>query len=217
MIRVEELKYLLQKRKFADSEWLKRGLNPSSQDLCEILESNFDNCLISLIDLIEKSTSKDKLKKQLQISLKSFNKFDFDTEEREFICDYFFEISNYIDVDFRYELNKWLYGYLIALFVKGSQIFKKGKENKLDKKILSSCTSCSSKLIINVIQEEENIDLINYLIVKCKNCNEYNLLNVAGVLNKVEFEGFELIEELSGVDYSLDEAKTRLKQIKFFR
>lgn len=71
MRKIEELNYLLQKRKFADSEWLKRGLNPSSQDLCETLEKDFNKCLISLIDLIEKSSSKYQLKKQLQKSLKS--------------------------------------------------------------------------------------------------------------------------------------------------
>ena len=104
--KFDKLKYLLEKKKFADSEWEKRGLNPSSSELCEQMENKLNQCLNSLINLIEHNSSQNDLKKSLRQSLKTFDKSNFDTEEKEFICDYFNEISKSIEIDFKNDLNK---------------------------------------------------------------------------------------------------------------
>lgn len=116
--KIEKLKYLLKKKKFADLEWEKRGLNPSSSELCDFMEERMDLCLNSLLDLVENDSSENDLKKSLRLSLRSFNKSNFDTEEREFICDYFYEIAECVEIDFKNDLNNWLYGPFLNLLHK---------------------------------------------------------------------------------------------------
>ena len=56
-----------------------------------------------------------------------------------------------------------------------------------------------------------------YFIVKCKSCQEYNLINEIKNIRKINFGNYELVEQLSSKEFNLDEAKIRLKQIQFFR
>jgi type I site-specific restriction-modification system R (restriction) subunit len=89
MSKIDQLKYLLEKNKFSYSEWEKRGLNPSASELCEYLENNLNSCLNSLIDKTENNASQKELKKTLSLNLRSLNKSNLDTEEKEFVCDYY--------------------------------------------------------------------------------------------------------------------------------
>ncbi|MBZ4036427.1 DUF4844 domain-containing protein [Flavobacterium sp. 17A] len=215
MINKERLNYLLEKKKFADSEWEKRGLNPSDNELCELMESKFNECLHSLILLIENNAFQSKLKLELKRSLKSFDKSIFDTEEREFICDYFDEIAKIIETDFKNELNKWLYGSLLNSFIKLSS-FIKGKEKVVD--ILSQeCTKCHASLETFILQKEEGIPDSDFFIVRCKSCREFNLIDIGSNIKQLRFGEYELEEQLSRNQYDLDGAKIRLKQLQFFR
>jgi hypothetical protein len=55
--KLDRLQSLLDKKKFADSEWENRGLNPSDSDLCEFMEVKFNACLNSLITLLSANYS----------------------------------------------------------------------------------------------------------------------------------------------------------------
>lgn len=215
MINLERLNYLLHKKKFASSEWEDRGLNPSSDELCELMEYKFNDCLGSLILLIENNSSKDKLKLELKKSLKTFDKSNFDTEEKEFICDYFHEISTALKIDFKNELNKWLYGSLLNSFLKLSKLLE-GKEKVVE--ILSQdCTKCNASLETFILQKEDGIPDSDFLIVRCKSCSEFNLIDKGPNIKELRFGEYELEEQLSRNQYHLEGAKIRLKQLQFFR
>jgi len=215
MINLKRLNYLLHKKKFASSEWESRGLNSSSDELCELMESKFNDCLRSLILLIENNSSENKLKLDLKRSLKTFDKSNFDTEEKEFICDYFHEISTALEIDFKNELNKWLYGLLLNSFFKLSK-FIKSKEKFIE--ILSqNCTKCNANLETFILQKEEGIPDSDFFIVRCNSCREFNLIDKGPNIKQLRFGEYELEEQLSRSQYDLEGAKIRLKQLQFFR
>lgn len=212
--KIERLKFLFDKRKFGDFEWEKRGLNPSNSELCEHLENNFNLCLSSLIILLEANSSGKILKKELNKGLQSFDKSNFDTEEKEFICDYFYEISKIIEVNIKNELNAWLYGSLLNFIFKISD-FIKGKE-KIVEILSQSCTKCNSNLETFILKKEDNIPN-DFFIVRCKSCREFNLINKGPNIKQLRFGEYELEEQLSRDQYDLEGAKIRLKQLQFFR
>ncbi len=209
------LQFLLDKKKFASSEWENRGLIPSDSDLCEYMEGKFNSCLSSLIILVESNSSLKILKKELIKGLRSFERFKFDTEEREFICDVFDRISKDIEVDFKNELNSWLYGSFLAYIFRISS-FIKGKEKILE--ILSqNCTKCNSILETTILAKDNTILEPDFLIVRCNFCREFNLIDTGPNISQLRFGDYELEEQLSRNQYDLEGAKIRLKQLQFFR
>lgn len=211
----EKLKKLRLKTKFSDFEWEERGLNPSNEELCLKMETLLNNCLDEIIILIEKNESKQRIKKTLKKGLSSFDSREFDTEEKEFICDYFFEISKIIELDIKNDLNSWLYGKGLNFLLKLTDLFK--KPEKIIDTISKECSSCKATLDVYILEKKSNIDYSSFNIVKCKNCKEYNLLEFGKGIKECRFGEFELTEQLSKDDFNLEQAETRLKQIKHFR
>lgn len=201
-------------RKFSESEWIKRGLNPSDQNIIDLMETNVDNCISELISSIENSKTKSSLKAILKSNLKKNGK-NFDTEEREFIADNYSKISKILDVDFTKELNNWLYGSLFGLVKKVSEIIR-GKE-KVIETIENNCTNCGSKLETFVLEKMDSTIQNDYNIVKCNKCSEYNLIDNGCGNKQIRFGNYELVEQLSKNTYNLEDANIRLKQIKTFR
>ena len=99
-IVLEKLKIFRNLNKFSDSAWQERGLNPSATEMSNRLEKLFDECTDDLIEAVTKSFSSRQLKIILKIKLENINSSDYDTEEREFICDYFNQLSNIVSFDF---------------------------------------------------------------------------------------------------------------------
>ena len=215
MSKIDQLKYLLEKNKFSYSEWEKRGLNPSASELCEYLENKLNSCLNSLIDKTENNASQKELKKTLNLNLRSLNKSNLDTEEKEFVCDYYNDFSKIVEVDFKSELNNWLYGTLLNLLIKITDVIK-GKE-KIIETLVQNCTKCNSKLETFILEKNEEIPDSSFSIVRCKSCREYNLLEKGSKIKRLRFGEYELTEQLAKKDYDLEGAKIRLKQIQFFR
>lgn len=213
--KLDRLQFLLDKKKFADSEWENRGLNPSDSDLCEYMEVKFNACLNSLIALLRANYSEKILKNDLRKGLKSFDKFKFDTEEKEFICDTFLEISKVIEIDFKNDLNRWLYGSLLNNVFKFSN-FLKGKE-KIIETLSQNCTKCKSNLETFILTKENTILESDFLIVRCKSCREFNLIDNGPNVKQLRFGEYELVEQLPKSNYDLEGAKIRLKQLQFFR
>ena len=215
MSKINQLKCLLEKNKFSYPEWEKRGLNPSASELCEYLENNLNSCLNSLIDKTENNASQKELKKTLSLNLRSLNKSNLDTEEKEFVCDYYNDFSKIVEVDFKSELNNWLYGTLLNLLIKISELIK-GKE-KIVETLVQNCTKCNSKFETFILEKNEEIPDSVFFIVRCKSCREYNLIEKGSNIKRLRFGEYELTEQLAKKDYDLEGAKIRLKQIQFFR
>ena len=208
---IEKLKRFREKNKFSDSEWEKRGLNPSDSDLCLKMENLFNGCTDSLINSVENNNNQRKIKKSLKNGLQKFDKLDYDTEEREFI----FELSQIVDIDIKNELNNWLYGFGLNAMIKVISAFK--KPDKIVETLSQNCTKCNSKLETFILERQADIPDTAYDIVKCKNCGEFNLIDKGSGIKRLKFGNYDWIEQLSKEEYSEEQAKTRLEQIKFFR
>jgi hypothetical protein len=64
--------------------------------------------------------------KQLKALLKSeiagLNKAHYDTKENELICDLFHELASIVHVDFKDNLNSWLYGPVLTTLIKMQKV-----------------------------------------------------------------------------------------------
>lgn len=212
---IKQLKDFRQKHKFADSEWEKRGLNPSDSDLCLKMETLFNDCADSLIDLVSRNQSERLIKKELKTGLGRFNKLDYDTEEKEFIYDYFYQLSQILNVDFKNNLNNWLYGLGLNTFMKVISAFK--RPDKVIETLSQECTKCNSKLEIFIFEKQADILDTSYDIVKCKTCGEFNMIDKGPGIKRFSFGNYDWIEQLSKTEYTYEQAVTRLEQIKIFR
>jgi len=79
---------------------------------------SLNDCGKILIQLVNGDVTKKEFKKALEIGLKKLKKSELDTEEKEMVCDYFFELSEIVAIDFRDNLNKWLYGRFLSLIIR---------------------------------------------------------------------------------------------------
>jgi RNase P subunit RPR2 len=212
---LERLQKLRQKDKFSDSEWNKRGLNPSNGDLVYRMDTLFNECIDDLIQQYGRDSNQNQLKKRLKIGLSRFDKRKFDTEEKEFICDYFHEIANIIDIKFSDNLNSWLYGSILGTLIKVSNFFK--KEQKILETKSTNCTKCTSPLDTFILKKRSDIVHEAYNVVKCKNCDELNMLDWGKGIDSLRYGNYVVVERLNKEEYSAEQAEVRLEQIKYFR
>lgn len=212
---LKQLQAFRQLDKFSTSAWNDRGLNQSDAELCERLEQLFNKCADNLIEAVNSDYSRRQLKNVLKSNLQNFRSSDYDTEEREFICDYFFQLSNIVSVDFKDNLNSWLYGTVLNTLFKITS-FIKGQE-KVIETLSQDCTKCNSKLKTYITRKEDGIPDYCWTIIQCNNCNEYNLLSTGPNIKEYRFGNYKSVEQLPKTEYTEEQAKSRLEQIKYFR
>lgn len=212
---IDKLSTFRNRDKFSTSAWKARGLNPSSSEICNKLQALFNDCASNLIEAINSDSKHVELKSILKKWLNSINVSEYDTEEREFICDYFGELSAIVSVDFTGDLNNWLYGRVLSTLFKAITFFR-GKE-KIVETLTQDCTKCSSKLETFILRKEKGIPDYNWIIIQCNNCNEFNLLSIGADVKQLRFGNYKSIEQLSKLKYTEEQAIVRLEQIKFFR
>lgn len=201
--------------KFSTSAWEQRGLNPSDSEMCNRLQNLFNDCADNLIEATNSDFKPRQLKSILKNWLDSVNSSDYDTEEREFICDYFDQLSKIVSVDFKDNLNSWLYGKALNTLFKVTSFFK-GK-GKVVETLTQDCTKCNSKLETFITRKEEGIPDYSWTIIQCNDCNEFNLLSTGPNIKEYRFGNYKSIEQLPKTEYTEEQANARLEQIKFFR
>jgi hypothetical protein len=103
------------RNKFSAKAWKERGLIPSNEQLCKFLSNFFDSCADKLVEGLNNKLPEVEIKYLLEKELASLNKLDFDTEEKEFICDLFHELASFVKIDFDKVLEIWLYGYALKI------------------------------------------------------------------------------------------------------
>jgi len=210
----EALITFIQTDKFCLSAWNERGLNASDNEMCKFLQDTFNDIAEELKSAIIANKKSNSLKSILKTGLKLFSKNDYDTEEKEFICDTFSTLAKIVDIDFASTLNKWLYGSLL------SSLFKIGRiltPEKIIHTLQQPCIKCGTELETHIKKTEEGIQDTNWFIIKCNNCRELNLLTLEPNIKELEFGNYELVENLFKQDYTYEQAQTRLEQIKFYR
>jgi hypothetical protein len=201
--------------KFSTSAWEEQGLHPSESEMCKRLQSLFNDCADSLMEATNSDFKPRQLKSILKSWLDSVNSSDYDTEEREFICDYFDQLSKIVSVDFKDNLNSWLYGKVLNTLFKVTSFFK--GQDKIVETLSQDCTQCGSKLETFITRKEEGIPDYSWTIIQCNNCNEFNLLLTGPNIKEYRFGNYKSIEQLPKTEYTEEQANARLEQIKFFR
>jgi hypothetical protein len=212
---LDKLNTFIQKDKFSTSAWVERGLNPSDDEMCNRLQNLFNGCAKNLIEATNSNYNSKQLRKIFKNWLESVNRSQYDTEEKEFICDYFHELSTIASVEFKNDLNSWLYGKVLNSLFKLSSFFR-GKEKILET-LSQDCTKCYSKLETFILRREDNIPDHTWKIVQCNNCNEFNLVSTGPNIKESRFGNYKPIEDLLKTDFTEEQAIIILEQIKYFR
>lgn len=212
--QIKKLIEFKQKDKFSTKAWNDRGLNPSCNELCNKLTQLFNSSANNLINAVNSNSSSRQLKFILKQDLSKFNKLDYDTEEKEFICDLFHELSTIINIDFKDDLNKWLYGSVLTTLLKLKNILN---SEKIVETLKQPCANCGTQLESYILKKENGIPQSSYYVARCKNCKELNLLSCGPNIKQLKFGNYEYVETLSTSEYTYEQALVRLEQIKIFR
>lgn len=203
------------KDKFSYNEFMERGLHPAEPEKCNDMQLIVNDCADELITGVKEELSDKELVKVLRNHLTAVNKFYYDTEEREFLCDCFYDLSIILNVDIKHDLNGWLYGRVFNTLMRITD-FLRGSEKVIEVR-QQACTGCDTMLKTSILGKKEGIPDFDWQIIRCSNCKEYNLLSVGPNINGYRYENYQSVEKLPKVNYTEEEAKVRLEQIKYFR
>lgn len=213
-IQIEKLIAFKERDKFSTNAWNERGLNPSGTELCLQMADLFDFSVDELIRGINGGYSVRQLKSVLKSSLGRFNRLDYDTEEKEFICDLFQELALIVNVDFKGRLNIWLYGSGLNLLM---NLFRYVNPVKIVKTFKQTCTKCGVPLVTHILKTKKGIPETSWLVAKCNNCGEPGLISAGPNVKELRFGNYQCVEMLQMDEYTYEQALIRLEQIKYFR
>jgi len=208
---IERLTKLREKKKFTNSDWEKRGLNPSDTEKVDEMILLTDTCIDDLLTDLKSNAKEKQIRKTLTKGLKRFKTSYYDTEEKEFISDEFQNIGSILGLDISDNLNYWLYGKVLGTII---GLTKKKEVTIHTKSFL--CTKCKLSLNIKVTEIREGVP-DNWFIAQCNQCGEYNLLSTGENGVKFQFENFTSTQFLYGSENSEEYARTRLEQIRYFK
>ena len=200
--------------KFSDQAWNNRGLNPSSSEISSNLTRLFNLSADELIEAVQNNASEKQLKSLLKYQLSKFNKLDYDTEEKEFICDLFFELAKIVNIDFKDNLSSWLYGSALTTLMK---IRAALNPRKVIETINQNCPTCKTSLDTFILKKEEGIPDYSWMIVQCKNCKDYSIVNPGPNVKEMKFDNYLIVEQLPKTEFNIEQAEIRLEQIRHFR
>lgn len=208
---LEKLEEFKTRNKFSADKWEERGIIPSGEDICSVLQQKFDTVSSSLINALNNDKPAKNLKAILKKGLNYFKIEDYDTEEKEFIGDLFFELAGILQIeDFGKALDRWLYG----------EILKKQKPiSREDAREIRSqpCTKCGVLLETYATELDDKIPETNWLIGLCNNCKEPNLLRPGGGIKALTAGNYIIIGSPHMQDYTLEQANEMLEQMKNFK
>jgi hypothetical protein len=202
----DEIFQFKKRNKFSKSAWKKRGLNPSNDDLCKYLSEFFNSCADKLAEGLNNKLSNDEIKYLLELELFSLNKSDFDTEEKEFICDIFQELSSLVNVEFNNVLEVWLYGFAM-----------KPLQEVIVETLKQSCTKCGIELETYIKEKQEGVPAYGWSLVKCSKCGELNLLTETPNIKRASFGNCQWFGTLYKDKYNYEQALIRLEKIKLLK
>ena len=206
MATIDKFLTFKRRNKFSAEVWIERGLNPSNDAICKHLTDFFDSCTDKVISGINNKLSNEQIKHLLEKELVNLNRSDFDTEEREFICDLFFELASYINIYVNDLLGMWMYGFI-----------PERKKRKIIEIIKQPCTRCEIELETFVEEKEEGIPEEGWRLAKCNNCGELNLLSCGKNIKRASFGNYQGLGMLKMDKYNYEQALARLEQIKLLK
>ena len=216
--RTLALEKLKNKVKFSKEEWENRGLNPSEKNLCVKLEKSFNDLLQNLISSINTKQTEIEIGKIFEQYFTKIKSSELDTEESEFVVDYFDEIAKILNIkNINENLNSWTYGNEVYDHEKAEKEHSErilAEERKRHEIISTECTKCNTQLETFILERDNSIPNFEFDIIKCVKCYELNILDKGAGIKRYRFLNYELVEELPKEDYDLTKALNRLEQLK---
>lgn len=209
--RIDQLTAFRQRDKFSNEAWNNRGLYPPASEISATFSDLFNNCADKLIDAVRNDDSDKQLEALLQSQLSTFRPEDYDTEEREFICELFFELSQLLNIEFGDKLMQWLYGEELADLIKEKAVMN--PPTALDI-IRQTCLACGTALDAFIMQKEEGIPDFSWNIIQCNNCKDYTLVSYGPNVKMVQHDNYITVEQLPKEEFTFEQAKARLEQVK---
>lgn len=210
---LEEFVALSSKEKFSVEEWNKRGLNPSEDSVIKYMNDRLDLVIAELTLAINNNASKKQLKEILKKGLSRYKRIDLDTEEAEFIVDYFHLLAQTLEINFADKLMRWLYGTFIFLLLKIGRLLRPERIIATKKQL---CTKCGTEIQIHLKRRGSGRNS-DWMIGSCLTCQEYNLVESFADAKLTGFSNFSSEEYLLKEEYTEEQAKIRLEQVKYFR
>ena len=214
--RIQELEKLKNKEKFASGEWENRGLNPSEKSLCVKLEKSFNELLINLISASKVKKSNQEFENIFESYFAKIKSEELDTEELEFVADYFDEIVKILNIDsINKKLNFWTYGIEDYDYEKIEREHSEKillEERKRHEILSTECLKCKTQLETFILERDDSIPSFEFDIIRCVKCSELHILDKGSGIKRYRFLNYELIEELPKDEYDLSKALNRLEQ-----
>lgn len=143
-----------------------------------------------------------------------------ETEEREYVSEVYYELSQLVSVDISFQLNRVMYGWVLAAL--SVNIFRKKKkwidECIIVQTITNTCTCCGCEMKTNIVNPKESpnnedMEVCMKAVILCKICGAYNLVFITEDGQFAHSEDYYLQEELPD-HYTREQAEQRLSQIK---
>lgn len=216
--RIQELEKLKNKEKFASGEWENRGLNPSEKSLCVKLEKSFNELLINLISASKVKKSNQEFENIFESYFAKIKSEELDTEELEFVADYFDEIVKILNIDsINKKLNFWTYGIEDYDYEKIEREHSEKillEERKRHEILSTECLKCKTQLETFILERDDSIPSFEFDIIRCVKCSELHILDKGSGIKRYRFLNYELIEELPKDEYDLSKALNRLEQLR---
>lgn len=209
--KILQLTIFRQRNKFSDEAWNNRGLNPPGPELSSKLTDLFNSSAGALINAVQNNASKKTVKSVLQSQLSNFNQLDYDTEEKEFICDLFFELSHILNIEFADSAMTWLYGSEVADSMR--EQLKLHPPTVLDT-IHQTCPGCGTALDTFIMRKQEGIPDFSWNIVQCKNCKDYSIVSFGPNVMEVRHDNYIFIQQLPKSEYSREQAESQLEEVR---
>ncbi|OIV42073.1 DUF4844 domain-containing protein [Flavobacterium johnsoniae] len=193
-------------------------MNPSEKSLCIELENSFNDLLTNLISANSTKKSDKEIEKIFERYFKEIKSEELDTEEMEFVADYFDEIGKILNIQsINKKLNLWTYGiedYDHEEAVKKASEKILAEERKRYEILFIECQKCKTQLETFILERDNDIPSFEFDIIKCVKCSELNIFDKGCGIKRYRFLNYELIEELPKDQYDLPKALQRLEQLK---
>ena len=216
--KILALEKLKRKEKFSNEEWNNRGLNPSEKSLCIKLEKSFNDLLTNLVSANNTKKTDKEIEFIFERYLKEIKSDELDTEEREFVVDYFAEIAEILNIrSINEKLNFWTYGIEAYNHEEAERKASEkilAEERKRHEILSIECQKCKTQLETFILERDNDIPSFEFDIIKCVKCSELNILDKGCGIKRYRFLNYELIEELAKEEYDLPKALQRLEQLK---
>jgi hypothetical protein len=212
--KIDQLIAFRKRNKFSDQAWNERGLNPSSTELSFKLTQLFEKCADALIEAVQSKKTDKQLKTILKAQLYHFNKKDYDTEEKEFVCDLFYELAKILNVDFADNISRWLYGSALTALLKIQATLN---PKKVLATIHQTCPTCGEALDTYIMRKQDGIPDFSWMIIQCKTCKDYSIVSIGPNVKETRFGNYVLVEQLPKTEFTKEQAEIRLEQIRHFR